>query len=78
MADNACPTPGYKNSMIGDQSLTTKTMSSMIVPGLIMLSLPRNRLGSPQCTSLSLADIVAKVFLRGGTQILRPVDTAIE
>jgi hypothetical protein len=24
------------------------------------------------------ADIVAKVFLRGGTQILRPVDTAIE
>jgi hypothetical protein len=24
------------------------------------------------------ADIVAKVFLRGGTQILRPVDAAIE
>jgi hypothetical protein len=45
--DNDCPTPSYKNRMIGDQSLTTKMMSSsvMIVPGLIMLSLPRNRLG---------------------------------
>ena len=29
--------------------------------------------GRPLC-----ADIVAKVFLRGGTQILRPVDAAIE
>ena len=31
-----------------------------------------------QCISPKMADIVAKVFFGSGTQILRPVDAAIE